>query len=309
VSLLISAENFLRTRNLRRHAGGKTFGMGYRPVSQRTAGAWNALPKFESWLHAKGAMTSSGNDNKTGTMAKVGNIFDQNLVGSCTAESSCKAARISILTRYGALPEEIQDFSQRIMYGQTRQIEAAASVGPTDPVPDISDSGCEPADCITALSNFGLAPMEAPVGGYYSDVWAGNVNREIVLADEEKTLVLPGAHAIDLRDPTAEWQAMIEAGLGGTLALFVDTQNFMAYDGSEPIQKIDLGDPQGGGHQVCGPVAWYTSSSLGLVWTFANSWAASYGINGYGEITHTALMSALDAALVFDISLQSPEVA
>lgn len=315
MSLIISAENFLRTRNLRHHVGDgkggiRTFGMGYRPVSKRNEGLWNALPHFTSWLKAKGAMAASTNDNKIGTTDKFGSTFDQNTVGSCTAESSAKAGRISLLTKYGSLPNGIQDFSQRIMYGQTRQIEAAASVGPNDPIPDITDSGCEPADCVTAMTNFGLAPMELPVGGYYNDVWAANVNQEIVLADEEQTRVMPGVHMIGLNDgndPVPEWQSMVNAGLGGTLALFVDTENFMAYDGSEPIQQIDLRDPKGGGHQVCGPCYWYTSTALGLVWGFGNSWSKSYGINGFGEITHKCLMSAIDASLAFDISLQAAQ--
>lgn len=302
---MIPGENFLRTRQLRYVAGQKTFGMGYRPPSERNKNFWSSLPLFSHWLHAKGLSSSAGVDNKTGTKPLFGNVFDQSSVGSCTSESSCKASRITLLGK-GQLPSGLQDFSQRIMYGQTRQIEASASVAAGQPIPDITDSGCEPADCVMAMTNFGLAPMEAPVGGYYNDVFAGNVNQEITLADEDKTMILPGAHLIDVSPSNGslvqEWQAGVNANLGMTLALFVDTQNFMAYDGSAPIQKIDLNDPQGGGHQITGPCGWYTSPSLGLVWIFGNSWG-SWGASGFGEITHDCLMTVIDASIAMDVSL------
>jgi hypothetical protein len=308
VSSLFEATNFLRTRNVRHVTGQKSFGMGYRTLSERNRSFWESLPLFSHLLQKKGLSSSAGGDNKTGTKPLFGDVFDQNAVGSCTAESSCKASRITLLGK-GILPAGISDFSQRIMYGQTRQIEAAASVAAGQPIPDISDSGCEPADCVKAMTDFGLAPMEAPVGGYYNDVWSGNVNREIVLADEEKTLILPGAHLIDVSPSNTsliqEWQAGVNANLGMTLALFVDTTNFMGYNGSAPIQKINLSDPQGGGHQITGPLAWYTSSSLGLVWTFGNSWSASWGVQGFGEITHDCLMTAIDASIAMDVSLAS----
>jgi len=136
--------------------------------------------------------------------------------------------------------------------------------------------------------------------GLYCDVDSSNVNDEIVLGDIELTTLDPGAHEVDLgaSDLPAQWQAMIQAGIGGTLALFVDTQNFMAYDGNAPIQTIDTRDPQGGGHQICGPLYWYTSSSLGLVIGFGNSWGA-WGINGLGEITYKCLMSAIDRSIAW----------
>jgi len=307
VTAIIPGLNFLRTPNLRyAHPSGKVFGMGYRTLSTRNASKWAAMPVVGSLLQKMGARAPSGADNKTGTKPLFGSVFDQNQVGSCTAESTCKASRITLVGK-GQMPSGVSDFSQRIMYGQTRQIERAATQDANLPEPMLQDSGCEPADCITSINELGVAPMEAPVGGYYNDVFAGNVNQEIVLSDEEKTWIEPGAHLVNLQSSSlvSEWQAAVNANLGSTLALFVDTQNFMAYNGSSPIQKIDLSDPQGGGHQITGPVGWYTSSSLGLIWIFGNSWSETWGQAGFGEITHTCLMTAIDASIVFDTSLEA----
>lgn len=308
MSALVSGTNFLRTQNVRYHSGSRVFGMGYKTLSKRNVPFWSKLPSLRSLLISGGRFKApSGADNKTGTKPLCGNVFDQNQVGSCTAESTCKASRITLQGK-GLMPAGVEDFSQRIMYGQTRQIERAATQDPNLPEYALTDSGCEPADCITSINSLGIAPMEAPVGGYYNDVWSANVNQEIILKDEEKTWLEPGAHLVDVSPGNSslvqEWQAAVNANLGSTLALFVDTQNFMAYDGSTPIQKIDLNDPQGGGHQITGPVGWYTSSSLGLVWIFLNSWG-SWGQAGFGEITHNCLMTSIDASIVFDTTLEA----
>lgn len=293
--------NFLRTSNVRHVTQHKAYGMGYRPKNERTSKI--VRPLLPELLKALNVSAPTG-DNRTGTKPLCGSVFDQNMVGSCTAESTCKAIRI---TQAGKGLLKVEDFSQFVMYSQTRQIERAATADPTLPEPALTDSGCMPDDCITSISKLGIAPMRAPVGGYYNDVWTGNVNQEVVLADEEMTQVALGAYDIDISpgntSRVSEWQAAANTNIGMTMALFVDTQNFMAYDGSAPVQKIDLNDPQGGGHQICGPCAWYTSSALGLVWVYLNSWSAQFGLTGFVEITDACLMTTIDSSIAYNVEL------
>ena len=143
--------------------------------------------------------------------------------------------------------------------------------------------------------------------GRYNDTELGSINTRVSLKDEEMTSLYLGAHDVNIRatDLDVQLQTQCNANIGGTFALFVDTQNVMGYDPNNgPITKIDLNDPRGGGHQVAGPMYYYTSPSLGIVWGMLNSWGASYGITGFFEITHTCLMTSLDASLAFDVSQQ-----
>lgn len=290
----------LRTPHVISPAG---FGLGYRPTSQRNWHFMANLPRLDGLLHRLGIGTPSVNDNKTGLVNAFGQPFDQNQTGSCTAQSTCKGSRITLTTR-GLMPTGVDDFSPWLQYGVTRQIENAAGTPEGSPLPNLDDVGAEPADCITAVQTVGLAKMGTLVGGFYDDVDPSNVNVQPVLSDVEPTRIESGAHLVDIHasDLASQWMAQVNAGIGGCIALFVDTAGFMSYSGRTPITKINLNDSQGGGHQITGPLYWYTSSALGLVWGFGNSWG-SWGLNGLGEITHSCLMTAIDAALAFDCSL------
>lgn len=294
---------FLRTKHVVSPAG---FGLGYRSASPRNLRARGTWPKIEEFM-AKFSSVSATADNKTGTKPLCGKVLNQNQVGACTSESTVKADRITLIGKGIALPlpAGVEDFSQRILYAQTREIMRAATAIPNLPLQPITDSGAEPDDCITAESILGLAPMGSPVSGYYNDVDSSNVNDEATLSDEEKTTILTGSYDVSLVSSNRSqiWQTAINQNRGITTALFVDTQNFMAYDGSAPVQKIDLNDPQGGGHQICGPCYWYTSSSLGLVWGWLNSWGENWGLAGFVEMTDKCLMTAIDNSIIHDVTL------
>lgn len=298
------ARAHLRTPHVVSPAG---FGLGYRPTSGRNVGFMAGLPRLDGLLHRIGASRPSTNDNKMGLVDAFGQPFDQDGVGSCTAESSCKASRITLVRR-NLMPAGVEDFSQKIFYGVTRQFENAATIPSGQPLPTtLDDVGAEPADCIVTAQDVGVAAMLPTVGGRYNDVDTSNVGEIITLGDVETTRIEPGAHLVDVQstDLPAQWQAQINVNIGGTIALFVDTTNFMGYNGSAPVQHIDLNDPDGGGHQITGPLYWYTSPSLGLIWGFGNSWGL-WGMKGLGEITHTCLMTAIDAAIAWNVSL-APE--
>ena len=295
---------FLRTTHVVSPAG---YGMGYRPPSRRNVAAFCGLPPLSRLLASLNSSKSS-NDDLTGLKPYYGKFFDQTQTGSCTAQSSCKASRITLVAN-GSMPPGVDDFSQRVFYGGTREIERAAATAVGSQLLALQDIGADPMDCITCAQTVGVAPMGPTVSGVYDDVDASNVNVETDLGDFERTSLEPGAHNVDITatDLIDQWRAQVAAKIGGTIALFVDTQNFMAYDGSAPIQKIDLGDPNGGGHQITGPVYHYTSSALGVVVGFGNSWGA-WGMGGYGEITLTCLMQAIDNAIAWNTRLLTQAV-
>jgi hypothetical protein len=301
---------FLRTTHVVSPAG---FGLGYRPDSARHDFA-KARPTLVDVIKARGLARASTADNTTGTISLCGTTFNQSNTGSCTSQSSNKAFRITLAGNgqlAQILPAGIEDFSPKFFYAGTRAIERAAATPANVPLPALTDSGCEPSDCVTMAQQNGLAPLGTLIPGVYDDVDGTNVAEEMDLGQACKATFDPGAADVDITssDLAAQWQTMVNANIGGAGALFVDTQNFMAYDGNAPVSKINLNDPQGGGHQICGPCYWYSTSSLGLIWGFLNSWGASWGKNGFVEITHTCLMTAIDAALAFNASVAAKAVA
>jgi hypothetical protein len=302
------AKRFLGTSNL---SFGR-FGMGYRPPTPlhlaRRVGVWGALP---SLLIAKG-VSAPATDNTTGTMPLVGKIIDQGPLGQCTWCSTPKAAKISIEGAGVTVASLVgtEDFSQRIGYADVREVERGAQDAAGVPLEPLTDSGAMPDDCITVVQQLGLAPMGPLQDGRYNDNSTALVNQEVTLSEVERTVLAVGAYDVNLTatDRTDQWKAAINARIGMTMAFFVDTA-FMNWDPSRgPVQKIDLNDPNGGGHQVCGPVAWETSSSLGVVWTYLNSWSAAFGENGFFKITDRCLMMTIDSSIAYDIKIQ-PEAA
>jgi hypothetical protein len=300
--------HFLRTTNVKATSGEKIFGMGYRPASPRNMRKRVFWPTLGRLLSSKGVIGASTDDNKTGTKPFFGRVFNQNITGSCTNASTMKACRISLVSK-GLMPQGVEDFSPRKGYAQTRQIERGASiVDPNQTVPGLQDVGAEPDDCITSVQDLGVAPIGAIVPEGYYDCNASNVNDEVTLSDEEKTILLPGAADVDLLSSSRieEWKAAIPRNIGMTNALFVDEDNVMNWDPNKgPITKINLNDPRGGGHQICGPVGWYTLSSLGLCWIFGNSWDVTYGIDGFLEITDSCLMTSCDNSIAYDVAIAS----
>jgi hypothetical protein len=275
--------------------------LGYRPADARH----DFAPPRKMLVELLRALDKPTLAASKGIEPLLGRPFDQGSTGSCTYESAAKALRVSVQRNGGVMPWE--DFSPKFGYGITRSLEREATRTPgSSLIADLEDGGAVPDDVITATELYGvkgIGPL-AP-DGRYCDITPENVNDEADLEDSELAALhlTTGAHDINVvaSDLEAQLVALPQRAIGGCLALFVDTQNFMGWDPNRgPIQKIDLRDPKGGGHQVCGPTSTYLSPTFGTIIRFLNSWGEGWGISGYGEITFAALRAALDAALAFD---------
>jgi hypothetical protein len=291
--------------------------LGYRPAMPRHLFT-EPRPRADELLRRFAA-----SPDPNGIEPLLGRPFDQGQSGSCTAGSTCKAYRASLQRGGAELPWE--DFSPHFQYGATHDVERGEMfpLGSTAALPDLEDNGAMPDDCIIASELYGLKGI-GPLaeGGRYYDLWTpfdgdsrpANVNDEPDLEDAETAgkHVAAGAYDVDLTasDLDAQLAALPVRGIGSTLALFVDTQNFEGWDPNRgPITKIDLRDPQGGGHQICGPTRTYMSPTYGLIIRFLNSWGPGWGMNGYGEITFAGLRPALDAAIAYDSRWRETRVA
>jgi hypothetical protein len=285
-------------------------------LSRNTAGLGYLPSPFSTRKQASELFKAMGVSNATPKMNSLQSLWGQNFMqgrsGACTAASTNKAMRLS-LQRPGYVPLPFADFSPDFTYKATRGV-ARSLAFPVSP-PAFTDSGANPEDCIVSTTNWGgvaMGPL-SPDGRYF-DVWTAgdtsavppNVNHELdPLAIERGQMRLaPGGYDIDFTGSSAaeEMTAANTAGMGQTAALFVDSGVLNWDPNTGPITKIDTTDPKGGGHQV-GVTYFYTSTSLGLIIGFGNSWdlpGYSWGISGFGEITLSCLQKAGDAVIVYD---------
>jgi hypothetical protein len=187
----VDGRRLLRTPNVER--------MGYLHEGRLSGGAFLIRPEVSELLQRLGASASTA-DNMTGLKPFFGNFFDQGLFGSCTSQSTSKAIRASLVAKGIALPAGCDDFSQRMIYTPTRQIERGAASG-SGALSPLGDSGCMPDDCITCVSDLGVVGM--PSGhmtsdGRYNDIDSSNINEEVSLEDEETTELAVGAYDVDI---------------------------------------------------------------------------------------------------------------
>ena len=202
---------------------------------------------------------------------------------------------------------------------------------PSASVP-LTDSGAMPTDLLTACRMYGVLPYFGPSpDGRIGDVWSendtgtggpSNVNDEPNLLQLETggLKLLTGEYRIDetASDFDRQLQACV-AGVNGKpaaagIGIFVDTAGFMGWDPTKgPISKIDLSDPQGGGHWL--QLSYYYSTPGGiLVFGGANSWDTSWPQGGpaagspfwkpgHYEITAECLQTVLSDALAFPVTV------
>ena len=239
-------------------------------------------------IHLVGA-TASNTPNAYTLEAFEAPILDQGPTSSCIGHGSAQA----VYTSYAAAGRPLAFTpSPKVIYDLARILNRVS------PATALADDGAMPSFAIAALSGFGVTAMEALAGdGRNSDVTTVNVNAEPSFLELETSglKLVTGQFRVDETSDTFGMQ--ISAAISGAsgkapcsvcFGAFVDTQNFMAYDGQTPIQNIDTSDPQGGGHWFVGDY-YYTDPTLGLIIGGPNSWGGGWGKAGHYEIVASVL--------------------
>lgn len=213
--------------------------------------------------------------------------LDQGPTGSCGGHGTSHRLQVAG-TKQGVSWLASNVVSPGGVYRVTRCLER--SPNPDGSLPTLSDSGIMPADLVVALSLWGVRAFSGTVTDpdgtvRVSDVTAANLVDEPDLAELEadaKALLL-GQYRIDetAGDALAQTFATIASQGAVGLGIFVDSA-FQGWDPSQgPLDRVNLADPQGGGHWLC---ADYYDANAGTVGLW-NSWGAGWGRNGHVEVT------------------------
>lgn len=231
-------------------------------------------------------------------------ILDQGPTSSCIGHGSSQGVFIS----YAAAGKPLAwTPSPKVIYDLARILNR---VSPAD---GLQDNGAMPAFAIAALSGFGVTAMLAlSPDGRNSDVTPDDVNAEPSFLElEESGLKLTtGEFRID--ETSSTFGEQITAAISGSsgkppcsvcFGAFVDTENFMAYNGETPITTINVNDPNGGGHWFVGSY-YYHDPVLGLIIGGPGSWGTSYGKNGHHEITAAALQAVTSDCYLMNVGGQ-----
>ena len=237
--------------------------------------------------------------------------LDQGQSGSCTAHSF--SGSISTACRKAGIVLGFKP-SPRETYATTRGLERAATTAVGQPLPDLTDSGCEPADVMNAGATFGTSPMLGPTpDGRNSDIWtaqdttaqAPNVNNE---PDGNQlqtagTSIITGEYTIDATASNVSdiVAAAISAGFPVYTCFFCDSA-FEALTVGQVAQAPNQNDPNGGGHATY--LSGYTTNPDGTrTFILSNSWGTGWCDNGRCLVSE-AWLKAVWEMYVMDVSVQ-----
>jgi hypothetical protein len=229
-------------------------------------------------------------------------IVDQGPTSSCMGHGTSQALTVSYAAAGQALPFRP---SPKLIYELLRILDRQT------PAEKLQDVGAMPARVPQALSFWGIQPMvmATTADGRVSDVDPSNVNDEPRLLELETSGLKLVTGEYRVNETSSSFADMICAAIAGGqnpscalgIGLFVDTQNFMAYDGSMPVDTIDISDPQGGGHWLALDY-FYTDVILGVVFGGPNSWGPGWGKNGHYEITARCLQRVCSDCYLFNVN-------
>ena len=203
-------------------------------------------------------------------------ILDQGPTGSCTAHSTASA----VATAFAAAGHPLAFVpSPREIYATTRALERAASTPAGATLGYLTDGGAELGDVFTALSQFGVCPIEAPTSdGRLSDVEPSNVNSEPGFIQLEQAALRPvvGPYGLDPTSSSASdtIAAALAAGIPVAIAAFVDT----AFENLQPGHVAgapNQADPQGGGHAIY-LSGYQTQPDGSRAFILTNSWGVGW---------------------------------
>ena len=190
-------------------------------------------------------------------------------------------------------------------YTVTRSLERSSSSVP------LTDSGAMPSDVMTAVSRYGVRPIQAPTpDGRFSDIWSAsdvsgvpnapppNVNSDVDFMDLEQAgqKLVVGEYRIDevssdVVTLVRQCLAVGKAPVG--IGIFVDSQVMNFGPHSAPVGPPNTNDPNGGGHWIC--IVGYRLASDGTYdWEVCNSWGTGYGDAGHFWAKQEWIKSASD---------------
>lgn len=223
---------------------------------------------------------------------KEGPILDQNQTGSCTGHGTSQALQVA-----GAVLGVVLPFrpSPRGIYDNARLAEGTT----------LTDDGAEPADVVATIATKGVrALVEPSPQGFASDIDPSNVNAlptDAELAAEIQHLE-PGAYRVDTGTSfiTQLRAGIAKCGAAG-IGVFVD-EGFEQYSpATGPISKVNLQDPNGGGHWLA--VTSYRRGADGrFIFRGPNSWGPGWGDGGHYEVTEDFLVASCSDAYIFAVA-------
>lgn len=231
-------------------------------------------------LVALGVTVAATATPRGSAMLTPGDLTDQGQSGTCHAHSLCGAVDCAGKSAGSPFP----------FFGSPRQLAActysdvrAARLVPGQPVPKLTDDGADLQDDATALSGWGLAPIQAPTSdGRFSDVEADPQDNTFPEPDPtqlQRAFQVTGEYSIPVNADAPRLVALcLDANVPVQVGFFCDT----AFENLTPGQVAgvpDQNDPNGGGHAVY--LYGYRTNAQGkLEFRLRNSWGASWCDNG-----------------------------
>lgn len=302
----------IRVRGGHRPIAGGSFvkGTGYTP---------DRLATRVAQIDSRAFFASSGATQDVSLAHFRGPTLDQGQSGSCTGHGTSQAIYISRAAAGQPLPFFP---SPRIAYAIVRVLELTQSSMA------LTDSGAMPSDLIAVVNKWGVAPIGFDAAhptpdGRNSDIWsqadapnvAENVNSKPSLLDLEQSSVTLSSVPLRVDEASPDFGAQIQkclaAGIAGGVGIFVDTTNFMGWNPAQgPITKINLSDPDGGGHWLDIDYTYFRNGVqiVGGINSWSEQWPTPFGsvsspmwLPGGWEMTLACLKTVISDCLFFKV--------
>ena len=214
---------------------------------------------------------------------KITAIYDQQTIGSCTANALCQAYKMI------SNPSTFEP-SRLYLYWNERAIEDS------DNTP-ITDSGADAVDGLTFMLNHGICPED----DWSYDTTKVNIAPPTSCDSQAKSHTIKGIESLDVSENDPQYVSKLLKNIKTTINNGYPIQigievylSFMSKDaelsGVIPIpdpltfeDPKDSKDPYKGGHEIL-LIGYDNSNSL---FKFANSWGTSWGDKGFGYLPYS----------------------
>jgi hypothetical protein len=207
-------------------------------------------------------------------------IFDQGSTNSCVGHALSRGIYIANRTTIGYVP------SMSDIYRKARCYEVP------EPAP-LTDHGCDPADAVLGIQNYGISPRGPEVGASNSDADPDLINSRPDLLELGGDKV--GSYHM-IQETGIIRSSLVRAALsdGYTVCfdLCADMQSFQAYTASLGVLSWTGSRPD---HYVC--IVGYDTTPDGYAYKVANSWGNMWGVDGYCWVSDKVLDDAKDVVV------------